>query len=75
MRYCNIIINIELCGYFINLFYFSLSALLISVKNGEFRKYEGQRSLQGFTEFITEQKWTEVEPIPWWKSPSSFMYV
>lgn len=51
---------------------FSLPTIF-HVKNGEFRKYEGQRSLQGFTEFITEQKWTEVEPIPWWKSPSSFI--
>ncbi|XP_068752185.1 thioredoxin-related transmembrane protein 1-like [Montipora capricornis] len=43
------------------------------VKNGEFRKYEGPRSLQAFTDFIKEQKWREIEPLPWWKSPSSFL--
>lgn len=43
------------------------------VKNGEFRKYEGPRSLQGFMDFIREQKWREVEPVPWWKSPGSFL--
>lgn len=47
----------------------------ISVKDGTFRKYEGPRSLQGFIDFISEQKWRETEPVPWWKSPSSFLYV
>ncbi|KAL9958405.1 hypothetical protein ACROYT_G035412 [Oculina patagonica] len=43
------------------------------VKNGEFRKYEGSRSLKGFTDFISGQKWREIEPVPWWKSPSSHL--
>lgn len=47
----------------------------ISVKDGTFRKYEGPRSLQGFIDFISEQKWRETEPVPWWKSPNSFLYV
>lgn len=43
------------------------------VKDGTFRKYEGPRSLQGFIDFISEQKWRETEPVPWWKSPNSFL--
>lgn len=51
---------------------FSLPTIF-HVKDGEFRKYDGRRSLQGFTDFIRDQKWREVEPLPWWKSPSSFL--
>lgn len=43
------------------------------VKDGEFRKYEGTRSLRGIMDFISGQKWREIEPIPWWKSPSSHL--
>jgi len=46
---------------------------IFSVKDGEFRKYEGPRSLRGFMDFISGQKWREIEPIPWWKSPSSHL--
>lgn len=43
------------------------------VKDGEFRKYEGSRSIKGFVDFISGQKWKEIEPISWWKSPSSHL--
>ena len=46
---------------------------IFSVKDGVFRKYEGSRSLKGLMDFISDQKWREIEPIPWWKSPSSHL--
>ena len=48
---------------------------IFSVKDGVFRKYEGSRSLKGFIDFIKDQKWRDIEPVPWWKSPGSYLYV
>ena len=25
--------------------------------------------------FIKDQKWRDIEPLPWWKSPGSYLYV
>ena len=45
------------------------------MKNGEFRLFKETRSLKGFMAFIKDQKWRDIEPLPWWKSPGSYLYV
>jgi len=42
------------------------------VKDGEFRQYHGSRDKDEFINFVEEKKWSNTEPIPSWKSPSSF---
>lgn len=42
-----------------------------SVNNGEFRQYKGSRDKESFMSFIEDEKWKDVEAVPWWKSPSS----
>ena len=44
-----------------------------SVFNGEFRQYHGPRTLDDFMSFVEEEKWKEVDPIPWWKAPGSHL--
>lgn len=43
------------------------------IKNGEFRQFKGSRSLKGLTLFVKDQKWRDIEPLPWWKSPGSYL--
>ncbi|XP_054282857.1 thioredoxin-related transmembrane protein 1-like isoform X2 [Macrosteles quadrilineatus] len=53
---------------------FMVTALptIFHVLNGEFRQYKGSREKDSFISFIEEDKWKAIEPIPGWKSPSSF---
>ncbi|KAK5640014.1 hypothetical protein RI129_010825 [Pyrocoelia pectoralis] len=53
---------------------FMVTALptIFHVFNGEFRQYKGTRDKASFVSFIKEKKWKTVDPIPSWKSPSSF---
>lgn len=44
---------------------------IFHIKNGIFRKYTGSRTKEAFINFIKEKKWNDIEPIPWWRSPSS----
>ncbi|XP_067130787.1 thioredoxin-related transmembrane protein 1-like isoform X2 [Centruroides vittatus] len=44
---------------------------IFHIKNGVFRKYSGSRSKEAFISFIKEEKWNDIEPIQWWRSPSS----
>ncbi|XP_022795850.1 thioredoxin-related transmembrane protein 1-like [Stylophora pistillata] len=43
------------------------------IKNGEFRQFKGSRSLKGLMVFVKDQKWRDIEPLPWWKSPGSYL--
>jgi len=43
------------------------------VLNGEFRQYKGSRDLETFITFIEDKKWSKIDPIPGWKSPSSLL--
>ncbi|EDO42466.1 predicted protein, partial [Nematostella vectensis] len=54
---------------------FMVSSLptIYHVKDGRFCKFEGSRSLDGFESFIIDEKWHQVDPIPWWKSPGSYL--
>ncbi|XP_061173250.1 thioredoxin-related transmembrane protein 1-like isoform X1 [Saccostrea echinata] len=52
---------------------FLISALpsLYHIKNGEFRQYKGGRKESELISFVDDQKWQEVDPIPWYFSPAS----
>lgn len=39
--------------------------------NGEFRQYRGFRDAETLMEFVEDQKWKEIEPVPSWKNPDS----
>jgi len=53
---------------------FMVTALptIYHVKDGEFRQYRGSRDKDEFINYVEDKKWTGTEPIPSWKSPSSF---
>lgn len=61
LRYCCSCINVNLV------------LLISSIKNGEFRQFKGSRSLKGLMVFVKDQKWRDIEPLPWWKSPGSYL--
>ena len=42
-----------------------------SVKNKVYRIYDGHRSLDDLMSYVEEQKWESVEPVAWWRAPSS----
>ena len=46
---------------------------IYSVIKGEFRQYKGSRDKEALISFIKDKKWTSIEPIPSWQSPSSFL--
>ena len=48
---------------------------IFSVRNGEFRVYRGSRTENDIISFVDDQKWKEVEPVPWYFSPSAVQYV
>eukprot|EP00126_Sphaerothecum_destruens_P011545 Sdes_comp20925_c0_seq2m18344 len=43
------------------------------IKDGKYRMYSGERSLEAFRDFIQLKLWTQIDPLPWWKTPSSFL--
>jgi hypothetical protein len=49
------------------------NSIVFSVKDGRFSVYDGSRFLEEFVNFVKEQKWRDIEPIPSWKSPGSFV--
>ncbi|KAK6623372.1 hypothetical protein RUM43_009224 [Polyplax serrata] len=54
---------------------FMVTALptIYHVIKGEFRQYKGGRDKEALISFIKDKKWTSIEPIPSWQSPSSFL--
>ncbi|XP_031436511.1 thioredoxin-related transmembrane protein 4 isoform X2 [Clupea harengus] len=46
---------------------------IFHAKDGNFRRYMSSRSIEDFQAYISQQKWELVEPLPGWKSPSSFL--
>ncbi|EEB11397.1 thioredoxin domain-containing protein 1 precursor, putative [Pediculus humanus corporis] len=54
---------------------FMVTALptIYHVIKGEFRQYKGSRDKEALISFIKDKKWTSIEPIPSWQSPSSFL--
>ena len=49
-----------------------LMYMISSIKDGAVREYEFRdRSLQGLKDFVEEAKWRNVDPIPWFWSPTS----
>uniref|UniRef100_A0A8C4U2S0 Thioredoxin-related transmembrane protein 1 n=1 Tax=Falco tinnunculus TaxID=100819 RepID=A0A8C4U2S0_FALTI len=42
-------------------------------KDGEFRRYQGARTLADFVNFISDQEWKSIEPVSSWFGPSSFL--
>ena len=33
--------------------------------------YKGTRNLQGLQQYVEEQLWHNIEPLPWWYQPAS----
>nr|XP_042703889.1 thioredoxin-related transmembrane protein 1 [Chrysemys picta bellii] len=42
-------------------------------KDGEFRRYQGQRTKNDFISFISDQEWKSVEPVSSWFGPCSVL--
>jgi hypothetical protein len=42
-----------------------------SVKDGVFRQYKGQRTELEIVNFVKDEIWKELEPVPWYLSPTS----
>ncbi|ESO11436.1 hypothetical protein HELRODRAFT_91406 [Helobdella robusta] len=40
--------------------------------DGKFRLYDGVRATDEFEKFIVESKWSDVEPVAWYLSPTSY---
>lgn len=53
---------------------FMVTALptIFHVNDGIFRQYRSPRDEASLIEFISKKTWTKVDPIPSWKSPTSF---
>lgn len=51
---------------------FKLCFYLFSVNDGIFRQYKSPRDKTSLIEFIVQKTWKKVDPIPSWKSPTSF---
>lgn len=51
---------------------FKSQSLLFSVNNGIFRQYRSPRDKTSLIDFVSKKTWTKVDPIPSWKSPTSF---
>lgn len=45
---------------------------IVHVNDGAVRTYTGARRPEDFTNFLKQKKWADIEPIPWYYSPSSF---
>ncbi|KAL6264800.1 hypothetical protein P5V15_004897 [Pogonomyrmex californicus] len=53
---------------------FMVTALptIYHVHNGIFRQYKSPREKSALIEFVSKKTWTKVDPIPSWKSPTSY---
>ncbi|EZA56527.1 Thioredoxin-related transmembrane protein [Ooceraea biroi] len=53
---------------------FMVTALptIYHVNNGVFRQYRSPREEASLIDFVSSKRWTKVDPIPGWKSPTSF---
>ena len=41
------------------------------MNEGVVRPYKGARSVEGLQQFVDEQLWHNVEPLPWYSQPAS----
>ncbi len=47
-----------------------------SIKDGIVREYSGSdRSYGGLRKYIMNEKWSDTDPVPWYKSPTSLQLV
>jgi hypothetical protein len=46
---------------------------VLSVKDKQYRIYEGNRETDDFINYVKEKKWTDVKPINSWLTPDSFI--
>jgi hypothetical protein len=44
---------------------------IFHIHEGEVRSYEGKRTLDDLQQYIEREEWREVNPMPWWKSPTA----
>jgi len=54
-------------------FFVTALPTIFHVINGEFRQYKGPRDSQTLEEFVVEKKWKNLEIVPWYFYPDSFM--
>uniref|UniRef100_A0A3B3T557 Thioredoxin-related transmembrane protein 4 n=1 Tax=Paramormyrops kingsleyae TaxID=1676925 RepID=A0A3B3T557_9TELE len=46
---------------------------IFHANDGSFRRYLSSRAVEDFQSYVVDKKWEAVEPVPEWKSPSSFV--
>lgn len=54
-------------------FFVTALPTIFHVINGEFRQYRGPRDSQTLEEFVVEKKWKNLETVPWYFYPDSFV--
>jgi len=42
-----------------------------SIKDCDVRFYDRDRNMNDLVEYIREKKWEEVDPVPYWRSPTA----
>ncbi|XP_074658167.1 thioredoxin-related transmembrane protein 1-like [Tubulanus polymorphus] len=53
-------------------FFVTALPTIYHVKDGIFRVYRGDRSEMAFVDYVKQQKWKDVEAIPWYQSPDAY---
>ena len=63
------------CAYKFDDLYHIITSSLIHpshrIKDGEVRVYQSARSYSDLVEYVEEQLWKNVDPVPWWRSPTA----
>ncbi|XP_043912495.1 thioredoxin-related transmembrane protein 4 [Protopterus annectens] len=54
-------------------FFVTTLPTIFHARDGVFHRYHGSRTTEDLQSYIKEKKWEVVEPVPGWKSPSSFL--
>lgn len=54
-------------------FFVTALPTIFHVINGEFRQYRGPRDSQTLEEFVVEKKWKNLETVPWYFYPDSYI--
>lgn len=78
IHHCRVVFEYLSCQRFISKFSDEMkifSIVLSSVRDGVFRQFNGERSLNGLKSYIEYRDWTRTTPISPYFAPDSLLYV